>query len=282
MCSEAGRPVVGEGSDRWQAATRHVVAGAPSPTSVCPSGPAAPTLTPEASAAGVESSPSKSPPAPRRRRIPSRGLVPPHRAGAEQGFTLVAILAIMAVMAIMLTVAVQTASFSVKREKEAELIFRGNQIVEAIRLFRARNGRFPNSLVELAKANPRVVRKAWADPVTGRTDWVPIFVGQEGTTAALPGGAQPTPGTGGFDDFRSATPTPTPGPGGSPFPPTNAVGPIVGVHSRSCGQSIKIVDGRDRYCDWKFVFDPRKLQLPSVGVPRGRTGPPGGGGAIHP
>jgi type II secretory pathway pseudopilin PulG len=189
----------------------------------------------------------------------------------QAGFTLVAVIAIMAVMAIMLTVAVQTASFSVRREKEDELLFRGDQIVEGIRLFRARNGRFPNSLIELAKADPHVLRKAWSDPITGRKDWVPIFLGQEGTTA-LTGGVAPTPPGGAGSPFAPPTPTPTPNPGSTAFPATTAVGPLVGVHSRSCAQSIKVVDGRDRYCDWKFIFDPRKLQL--KGAPLASAGHP--------
>jgi len=157
----------------------------------------------------------------------------------------------MAVMAIMLTVAVQTASFHVRREREAELIFRGKQIVEGIRLFRARNGRFPGSLIELAKSDPRVIRKVWVDPITRYPDWVPIFLGQEGTTVGKPGAPTPAP-----------TPGPTPKAGPAAFPPTDATGPVVGVHSRSCEKSIKVLDGRDRYCDWKFVFDPQKVEKP--------------------
>ncbi len=108
----------------------------------------------------------------------------------ECGFTLAAVLVIMAVMAIFLTVAVQTVTFQQRREKEEELIFRGNQIVEAIRLFRARNGRFPMTLKELATAKPRVLRKIWTDPITGKVDWDPVFLGQEGLN--LGGGAPPS------------------------------------------------------------------------------------------
>ena len=28
----------------------------------------------------------------------------------------------------------------------------------------------------------------------------------------------------------------------------------MGVHSRSCETSIKIYEGRSRYCDWKFML----------------------------
>jgi type II secretory pathway pseudopilin PulG len=161
----------------------------------------------------------------------------------ERGFTLAAVLVIMAIMAIFLTVAVESATFQQKREKEQELIFRGNQIVEAIRLFRARNGRFPLTLTELANAKPRVLRKLWKDPMTGAADWEPVFLGEEGTTVGP----------------RLAVPQPTPTPGiGGPAQGGAKVGPIIGVHSRSCADSIMVYDGRTRYCDWKFFFDPAR------------------------
>jgi type II secretory pathway pseudopilin PulG len=148
---------------------------------------------------------------------------------------------IMAVMAIFLTVAVETATFQQRREKEEELIFRGNQVVEAIRLFRGRNGRYPIALDELTKANPRILRKVWKDPITGHTDWVPVLLGEDGTALTPPAGATPTP-----------APTPaTQVPGGG----AARGGPIIGVKSRSCNDSIKIYNGHTRYCDWKFFFD---------------------------
>lgn len=165
--------------------------------------------------------------------------------GGECGFTLAAVLVIMAVMAIFLTIAVETASFQQRREKEEELIFRGNQVVEAIRLFRARNGRFPVNLGELVTAKPRVLRKKWSDPMTGVPDWEPVFLGEEGQTVA---GGSVGPAA-----------TPTPGLFGGPAPGSGAkTGAIIGVHSRSCDEAIKLYNGRTRYCDWKFYFDPNK------------------------
>ncbi len=194
------------------------------------------------------------------------------RRGRQAGFTLAAVVLIMAVMAIMLTVAVQTASFQKRRENEEELIFRGNQIVEAVRLFRARHGRFPVSLVELARVKPRVVRKVWTDPITGKPDWVPIFLGQEGIPlAGGPAGTVPTGGQGGL----GAVPTPT----GQAFPKTDASGPVIGAHSRSCETSIKVYNGRTRYCDWKFFFNP---QTTPAGGGAGPGVPPPGGGPAGP
>lgn len=173
-------------------------------------------------------------------------------AERERGFTLAAVVVAMAVMAIMLGVAAQTVTFQRQREREEELIFRGNQAVEAIRLFRARNGRFPLTLQELAEAKPRVLRKIWTDPMTGKPDWVPIFLGEEGTASVGIG-------------IGIAIPTPRPGAERT----SEARGPIVGVRSRSCQESIKVYEGRTRYCDWRFVFDPRKFQAPLPGQPGG-------------
>ncbi|NCO69027.1 MAG: hypothetical protein GW878_00680 [Acidobacteria bacterium] len=176
-------------------------------------------------------------------------------------------------MAIALTVAVQSVTFQQRREKEEELIFRGEQYVEAIRVFRTRNGRFPVSLDELWKAKPRVIRKKFIDPMTGKADWRPVFLGQDGEQVHTGVPGVPTPVAG-----RMPTPRPAPtpesssssgfGPGAGP-----QGGPIVGVKSRLCDESIKILDGRTRYCDWKFTFDPnkaKKQQMPPgpVSTPR--------------
>ncbi len=178
----------------------------------------------------------------------------PGRRGGERGFTLATLVVMMAVMAVFLTVAIETATFQQRREKEEELIFRGTQIVEGIRLFRTKFGRFPVKLDELAKANPRVLRKVWSDPMTGKPDWEPVFLGEEGTVPT------PTPNPG-------ATPQPTPPPRGK-----GSVGTIVGVHSRVCQDSIKIYQGHTNYCDWKFYFDPNRPlgNTPVVAVPTPR------------
>jgi type II secretory pathway pseudopilin PulG len=165
---------------------------------------------------------------------------------------------IMAVMAILLTITAETVSFQQRREKEEELIFRGNQAVEAIRLFRARNGRFPVELTELVNARPRVLRKVWADPVTSKVDWVPVFLGEDGTTLA---GGLPVAGA-------APAATPPAGQSGS-TPPTrsqSAHGPIIGVRSPSCADAIKIYNGHTRYCDWKFFFDTQRQGTPALAV----------------
>ena len=180
---------------------------------------------------------------------------------SQKGFTLAALVIALALVSIFLAIAVESVSFQMRREREEELIFRGGQWVEAIRLFRARNGRFPINLKEIRDYKPRVLRQKWIDPVTGKDDWVPVFQGQEGqpiVTGGGPGTPTPTP-----------TPTPPPDTGGGGGLSTQQGGPIVGVRSPSCKDSIKVLDGRSRYCEWKFYF---KLN-PQTGT---------GGGAVVP
>ena len=166
---------------------------------------------------------------------------------------MVMVFVILALIAIMMSVAVQAVSFQMQREKEAELIFRGQQYVEAIRLYQKRFGRLPVSLKEMWEAKPRVVRRQWEDPITGTTEWGLVFMGQEGRQIGPTGKTTPTPGP---------APTPTPGPGRRPGPggpgQGEQIGPIIGVYSTSCEESIKVYEGRTRYCDWKFVYRERQ------------------------
>jgi hypothetical protein len=60
------------------------------------------------------------------------------------------------------------------------------------------------------------------------------------------------------------------------------IGPIVGVYSRSCEKSIKIYEGHDTYCEWKFMLmAPQQggrggQRPPNTGKPPGPKPPPGG------
>ncbi len=185
------------------------------------------------------------------------------RRRGEAGFTLVMLVMILAVMSILMGAAVQSVAFQRQREKEAELIFRGGQYVEGIRIYKTRFGRFPVTLKEMWEAKPRVLRKKWQDPITESDRWGIVFLGQDGQQVGAPGagtdpelGPQPSP-----------SPQPTQPPDASDDGPFSGigdrprqVGPIVGVHSTSCDESIKTYEGRTRYCDWKFVFKEQQNQ----------------------
>lgn len=197
----------------------------------------------------------------------------------ESGYTLVMLIMTIAIMSIMMGVAVQAVSFQMKREREAELIFRGQQYVEAIRIFKAKYGRSPMRMKEIWEADPKVIRKKWKDPITDSENWGIIFLGQErqigGQNSGLGGGGPMPTGTPGFGTTGRSGGKPGNGlpDGVQRNPDGEMIGPIVGVHSTSCDESIKIYEGRTTYCEWRFFIKPDNQQ----GGGRGGGGRGGGG-----
>jgi type II secretory pathway pseudopilin PulG len=88
----------------------------------------------------------------------------------ENGYTLIILLFALFVMSIGLLVAVPVWETQIQREKEEELIFRGKQYVEAIRLFQTKNpGSFPKTFDELVEE--KCIRKLFTDPMTEDGEW---------------------------------------------------------------------------------------------------------------
>jgi len=219
-----------------------------------------------------------------------------HGHGGEAGYTMVMLVVAMAIMSIMMGVAVQTASFQMQREREAELIFRGKQYVEAIRLYKAKYGRYPMQLKELWEAKPRVIRKKWKDPITDSENWGIIFLGQEGRilggarvggaitdAGGRPFGTQPPFGGTQQDASQPSLDEDASKPGGEgdeqgAFGGTSAnrkVGPIIGVHSTSCDEAVKVYEGHTTYCEWRFIY--KEEQRSGQRVPGQRPGGVHGG-----
>jgi type II secretory pathway pseudopilin PulG len=183
----------------------------------------------------------------------------PVRRG-ERGYNLVVLIMIITVMTIVLAAVLPLWSQAIRRNKEEELIFRGLQYAEAIRVFHNRFQRWPNSLEELIKVKPRCIRQLWKDPMTDDGKWQLIFEGreQEVLTAPATGNQNPT--------------------GRAPLNPNAGIdqqgqtfGPIKGVYSRSTKKSIAIWGGKEHYDQWRFNTD-----LLSGG---GRIASQNGGGA---
>ena len=75
-----------------------------------------------------------------------------------------ALLVALAVMAVLMSVALPVWRHEAQREKEAELVFRGQQYVRAIRLFQTKTGTFPTSVDMLVQGH--FLRKKYKDPIT--------------------------------------------------------------------------------------------------------------------
>lgn len=110
-----------------------------------------------------------------------------------------------------------------RRERETEMIWRGNQYVRAIRLFYRKTGHYPQTLDDLEKGLPELhfLRAvAYKDPMNKADgSWRPIFVNAAGQITGstryasmqqmalmdLNGGKSPTPSTGNAAGESSAT-----------------------------------------------------------------------------
>lgn len=101
------------------------------------------------------------------------------RGRPARGFTWFGLLALLALWGALLAVGAQQQVTAQRRERERELLFRGAQIARAIGDWRrAQPGAAdPEHLADLLHDSrsqpPRAhLRRLWADPFTGRPDWV--------------------------------------------------------------------------------------------------------------
>ena len=102
----------------------------------------------------------------------------------EQGFMLVGLIVAIFIILLALSVAAPKVAQELKREREVETIHRGDEYVRAIRVFYRKNGSmFPGSIEQLEKTNNvRFLRQRYLDPMTGKSDWKLIHVGEAKTT----------------------------------------------------------------------------------------------------
>ena len=210
-------------------------------------------------------------------------------ARTDNGYAMVVLIVGISIMAVMMTAAMPVWKQMAQREKEAELVFRGEQYARAIGLFQRKNGPgvLPPSFDLLVEQ--RFLRKKFKDPITD-DDFVPVALNagapSAGQTAPPPG--SPTgraAGRGAAPVGAGAPPQAAGARGGTTGGAT--VGGISGVTSKSKETSIRLYKGRNHYNEWMFIFTPPApvagAAQPGTGAPgvggRGRAGGPGGPGA---
>lgn len=164
------------------------------------------------------------------------------------GYAMAGLLVAVAVMSVMLTAVVPAWTTWAKREREAELIFRGGQYARAVRLYGARFANaYPPDIETLVEG--RFLRKAYRDPMVqdGQFELVTLEMLQvlpPITAVANPAGAE-----GGVQGATSVA---------APFTRTDRglgddSGPIVGVRSRSTDAALRQLNGLTTYADWVFT-----------------------------
>jgi type II secretory pathway pseudopilin PulG len=189
------------------------------------------------------------------------------RRKGQQGYILLVVLLFVTILLMSALIAAPRIGHQIQREREDELIKRGTQYARAIGRFYKKFGRYPTRLEELENTNNlRFLRRRYKDPMTGKDDWKLIHFGQAtvtprgfggaGAPPVLPGAAPAGGAGGGAQPQAPGTPATSlsrpPGSG-----PTFGGGPIVGVASKSEASSIKELNGKTRYNEWEFVYDPR-------------------------
>ena len=89
---------------------------------------------------------------------------------AERGFAMAALLVALAIMSLMLSMALPAWHHAAQREREAELIFRGEQYARAVMLYQRRTpGAYPPDLETLVEG--RFLRRVYRDPMTAEGEF---------------------------------------------------------------------------------------------------------------
>jgi hypothetical protein len=101
---------------------------------------------------------------------------------SDAGYALLLLMMAVTLLLISLTVALPSVSTEAQRDREEELIFRGNEYARAIALFHSRFNRYPNSVDDLLKKTNgiRFLRRAYKDPMTKSGAWRFVHVSGAG------------------------------------------------------------------------------------------------------
>jgi type II secretory pathway pseudopilin PulG len=223
-----------------------------------------------------------------------KSAMPTTRRRKEAGYTLLLAVFMVAAMLIAAVAAAPSILTAGRREKEAELVWRGEQYQRAIGLYYRKFGKYPTKVEDLTKQTNgvRFLRQAYTDPMNKDDgSWRFIYVGPNGqligslrqtnllqTVLSTPGlggaltsggGLQPllppgaatttnqAAGTG--QAGQQANPASTANPLESqpqPFEGATIGGNIIGVGSKIKKPSLRVYLGGDTYQQWEFVWNP--------------------------
>ncbi len=165
--------------------------------------------------------------------------------GKSKGLTLLVLLVSLSVMEILLLISYIPWRTAIRRELEKELIFRGNQYVEAIRIYQMKNpGRFPSKLEELLEK--KCIRKPYRDPISEDGEWDIIVPSSQIAPGTERGGIQKI----------VIIPHKLIGKYSQPVQ-------VIGVVSSSPEKSFKIYCGGETYNKWFFYYGRKCEIIPS-------------------
>jgi type II secretory pathway pseudopilin PulG len=232
----------------------------------------------------------------------------------ERGYAMAALLVAMSVMAIVMSTALPVFQTVARREREAELVFRGEQYARAIAMFQRKYGNALPPDVDVL-IDQRFLRKKYKDPITGgefqfmgagspelaqalsTTPQQALDAargrgaGNQGNTPQARGrGQTATPlgfgrggnSTGGRGMPSGRRPLTAAGQAAS----AQAGGGILAVASKSTEPSFRLYNGKSKYNEWIFMAVAATTAAGAPGrggqAPGGRGGAAGGRGGTGP
>ena len=226
-------------------------------------------------------------------RSSSRGAAAGNSGSAGQhGYALLVVMMMATLLLISLTAVLPNVYRAGQREREEELIFRGNEYARAIMLFQRQFRRYPASIKELLQTNNiRFLRREYRDPMSRSGKWRFIYANANGVvlnskTIAPPKQPNPLGGMGGPATSTQQEASKPQGeeeasqPSSSFFSNEVKGGFIVGVASTSRKKSIRVLNGKTRYDEWEFLGLPGNAAL--GGVPALGGQPPAAGQQTSP
>lgn len=187
------------------------------------------------------------------------------RRRGEDGYNLVILVVAVTVLNIGIAAALPVWSHFTQREKEEELIFRGLQYAEAIRLYQAKHGALPTKLEDLIENEPRFIRQLYPNPMSEDGSWGLVLDGG----GRPPNGSNPSTGNP-LDRIRDRNrtrlnPQDDDAPGLRPDANGDLLatgadgeqvrGPIKGVYSSDGSDGIKTFFNSSSVTDWRFTYD---------------------------
>lgn len=150
----------------------------------------------------------------------------------EKGFTLAALLVLLFIMSVMWALVLPVWTSMNKREKELEMIWRGEQIQKAIGRYYYKFGAYPVTMEMLVQK--KFLRKPYKDPLWPNGEWEILYqVTQERNKQGV---------------YETK------------------YGPIIGVTSKSQAGSIIWYQKQRQHNKWRFIFYPQGA-MPAQQVP---------------
>ena len=97
----------------------------------------------------------------------------------EKGYVLLVILFLLAAFTIALLAHFENVATQIKRDREEEMVHRGQQYVRAIRRYYRKFGRYPSKIEDLESTNNvRYLRKRYKDPMVANGEWKILHYGE--------------------------------------------------------------------------------------------------------